>query len=130
MVSLCFYCLLLIYGCVGRKPQKVTRFGADPTVKATWRFIRSWICHNHKAYYSYVLLCAFSMYQFWWHVCIGYYKRRNHERSLPFAIQREIEWEKIKPADDDDDEYDEEDYGDEEGEEAPAAEAGEEEEEE
>lgn len=89
MVSECFSCLLLIYGCPGRKPQKVTRFGADPTVKATWRFIRSWICHNHKAYYSYVLLCAFSMYQFWWHMCIGYYRRRNHERSLEFAIQRE-----------------------------------------
>lgn len=68
------------------------------------------------------------MYQFWWHICIGYYRRRNHERSLEFAIQREREWEKIKPADDDD-EYDEEDYGDEEGE-APAEAAEEEEEEE
>ena len=42
---------------LGRKPQKVTRFGADPTVKATWRFIRTWVAQNHKLYYTYVLLC-------------------------------------------------------------------------
>jgi hypothetical protein len=42
---------------IGRKPQKVSRFGADPTVKATWRFIRSWIAQNHKLYYTYVVLC-------------------------------------------------------------------------
>ena len=42
---------------LGRKPQKVTRFGADPTVKATWRFIRTWIAQNHKLYYTYVALC-------------------------------------------------------------------------
>jgi hypothetical protein len=42
---------------LGRKPQKVSRFGADPTVKATWRFIRRWVAQNHKLYYTYVLLC-------------------------------------------------------------------------
>jgi hypothetical protein len=90
----------------GRKPAKVTRFGADPTVKATWRFIRSWVCHNHKLYYSYVILCAFSVYQFWWYTCVGYYRRRNHHRSLEFAIQKEKEWQLIKPKDED--EYEEE----------------------
>jgi len=45
---------------LGRKPQKVSRFGADPTVKATWRFIRRWVTQNHKLYYTYVLLCKFS----------------------------------------------------------------------
>lgn len=42
---------------LGRKPQKVSRFGADPTVKATWRFIRRWVAQNHKLYYTYVVLC-------------------------------------------------------------------------
>jgi len=42
---------------LGRKPQKVSRFGADPTVKATWRFIRRWVAQNHKLYYTYVLIC-------------------------------------------------------------------------
>ena len=42
---------------LGRKPMKTTRFGADPTVKATWRFIRRWIAQNHKLYYTYVMVC-------------------------------------------------------------------------
>merc|ERR1712166_1382102 len=32
---------------LGRKACKVGRLGADPTFKAMWRMIRSWICHNH-----------------------------------------------------------------------------------
>lgn len=95
---------------LGRKPQKVTRFGADPTVKATWRFIRSWICHNHKLYYSYVIACSFLVYQFWWYTCVGYYRRRNEHRSLQWAIQKEKEWDLIKPKEE---EYDDEDYDEE-----------------
>ena len=49
---------------LGRKPQKVTRFGADPTVKATWRFIRTWIAQNHKLYYTYVALCKLRLQSF------------------------------------------------------------------
>ena len=70
----------------GRKPAKVTRLGADPTWKMTWRLIRSWICHNHKIYYSYAITCAFLTYQFWWYNIVGYYRSRNWERSLPYAI--------------------------------------------
>ena len=40
----------------GRKPQKVSRVGADPTVKRFWRFVRHWITHNHKIYYTFVVL--------------------------------------------------------------------------
>ena len=76
--------------------------------------IRSWVCHNHKLYYTYVILCAMGVYNFWWNTCVGYYRRRNHHRSLEFAIQKEKEWQLIKPKDDDD--YGDEDYG----EEAPA----------
>jgi len=108
----------LIVLLTGRKPQKVTRFGADPTVKASWRFVRSWICHNHKAYYTYVIACSFVVYQFWWYTCVGYYKRRNHERSLEWAIQKEAEWDLMKPKEE---EYDEEDYGEEGAEVAEAA---------
>ena len=54
--------------------------------------IRSWVCHNHKLYYTYVILCAMGVYNFWWNTCVGYYRRRNHHRSLEFAIQREKEW--------------------------------------
>jgi len=86
----------------GRRPQKITRIGADPTWKASWRFIRSWICHNHKLYYTYILLTSMLTYNFWWYVCVGYYRSRNHERSLEYAIQAEKEWQLIKPKDDDD----------------------------
>merc|ERR1711967_189373 len=82
---------------LGRKPEKVSRLGADPTVKAMWRMIRSWICHNHKVYYSYVITVGFLAYQFWWMQCIGYYRRRNDHRSLATAIQREKEWDLNKP---------------------------------
>jgi len=68
-------------------------------------------------YYSFVILNACLVYQFWWHTCVGYYRRRNHHRSLEVAQQREREWELIKPKEE---EYGEEDYGDEDA----AAEAG------
>ena len=105
---------------LGRKPAKVWRIGADPTWKATWRLIRSWICHNHKVYYTCSIGVAFGVYQFWWYTLVGYYRQRNHHRSLEFAIQKEKEWEINKPKEE---EYDEEDYGDEAGE-AAAAEGG------
>jgi len=92
---------------LGRKPQKVSRFGASPVNKAAWRLVRSWVCHNHKLYYTYVILCAFGLYQFWWYTCIGYYRRRNHHRSLPYAQMMEKEWQLNKPKDED------EDYGEE-----------------
>ena len=103
-----------------RKPAKVSRLGADPNWKFMWRTIRSYICHNHKMYYSLVILNACAVYQFWWHTCVGYYRRRNHHRSLEVAQQREREWDLIKPKDDD---YGDEDYGDEEGDAAAEGEA-------
>ena len=112
-------CYLTYFDCIlVRKPPKVGRFGADPNVKLFWRTVRSWICHNHKLYYTYVLLVACGVYNFWWNTCVGYYRRRNYHRSLEFAIQAEKEWDLIKPKDDD------EDYGEEEGEEEAPAEGG------
>jgi len=102
---------------LGRKPQKVTRFGASPVNKGAWRMIRSWVCHNHKLYYTYVVLCAFGLYQFWWFTLVGYYRRRNAHRSLEFAQQKEAEWDLIKPKDEDD-------YGEEEEEVAAGGDAG------
>ena len=99
-----------------RKPAKTSRLGADPNWKFMWRTIRSYICHNHKLYYAFVIANACMVYQFWWHTCVGYYRRRNHHRSLEFAIQREKEWDLIKPK--------EEEYDDEDDEEEAAAEAG------
>ena len=99
--------------------------GADPTWKATWRFIGRWVCQNHKFYYTYVIGVAFGVYNFWSYLLVGYYKQRNYHRSLPYAIEREKEWEKIKPKDDDEDYYDEEgEEGAEEGGEEAAAEGG------
>lgn len=114
--------MLTLY--LGRKPQKTTAFGSSPAVQQFWRFTRSWICHNHKLYYTYVLCCSLVLYNAWWYTIIGYYRRRNYERSLEFAIQKEKEWQAIKPKEEDEDE----DYGEEvaaEGGEA-AAEASEE----
>jgi len=98
------------YPKMGRKPQKITRIGADPNVKAFWRFIRNWVTHNHKFYYTYVTLTAATIFTVWHNLLIGYYRRNNYERSLPFAKKAELEWEINKPPeDDDDDEEDEED---------------------
>lgn len=72
----------LIYA-VERKPQKITRFGADPKVKSFWRFVRSWICHNHKLYYTYVMVVALSAYNFWWYTLVGYYRQRNYTVRHP-----------------------------------------------
>jgi hypothetical protein len=94
-----------------------------------WRLIRSWVCHNHKVYYTVSIFWAFAVYQVWWHTLVGYYRQRNAHRSIEFAIQKEAEWEINKPKEE---EYDDEDYGDEAGAaaegEAPA-EGGDEEEE-
>ena len=43
---------------IGRKPQKVWGWNMDPTVQASWRFVRRWICQNHKLYYTGVMLSA------------------------------------------------------------------------
>lgn len=87
--------------------------GADPTWKAMWRLIRSWICHNHKIYYTYCIGVAVGTYNLWWHVIVGYYRQRNEHRSLAFAQRAEAEWEINKPK--------EEEYDDEEEEEEVAA---------
>lgn len=73
-----------------RKPQKITRFGADPKVKAFWRFIRSWVCHNHKLYYTYVMVVALSVYNFWWYTLVGYYRQRNYTVSETSLIKAEV----------------------------------------
>ena len=91
---------------IGRQPAKVTKFGADPTVKASWRFIRRWVCHNHKVYYTWMMLQAFLVYTVFFNGFVGYYKKRNYHRSLPVAIEREEQWAINKPKDEDD--YDEE----------------------
>ena len=70
--------------------------------------IRSWVCHNHKLYYSYVLLTACGIYNFWYIALIGYYKQRNHHRSLDVAIANEAHYQANKPAEDDDDDEEEE----------------------
>ena len=80
----------------------------DPTWKAMWRWIGVWICQNHKAWYAFTIACACGLYNFWYAVCIGYYKSRNHKRSLDYAIQMEAEWDLIKPKEDEDDDEEEE----------------------
>ena len=82
--------------------------------------IRSWICHNHKVYYTLSIFWAFAVYQFWWYSMIGYYRQRNAHRSLETAIARETWWEENKPKEE---EYDDEDDEEEAGE-AAAAEGG------
>ena len=55
--------------------------------------IRSWVCHNHKLYYFYVVASGFAVYNFWsWGLIEFYYKKRNATRSLDYAIQAEKEW--------------------------------------
>ena len=52
---------------------------------------------------------------------MNYYQRRNHHRSLEWAIQKEKEWDMIKPKDEDEEEEAAEEA-------TPAAEGGAEEE--
>jgi hypothetical protein len=47
------------------------------------------------------------VYNFWYAVLIGYYRQRNHHRSLEVAIQAEKEWAINKPKEEDDDEEEE-----------------------
>ena len=61
---------------------------------------------------------AFTVYNFWWYTMVGYYRQRNYHRSLEYAIQKEKEWDLIKPKDDD------EEYGDETGEGEEGSEEG------
>lgn len=91
-----------------RQPQKTNRYAQSAPVKAFWRGIRTYICHNHKAYYMYVLVSSFALYNVTWAIVIGNYRRENHHRGLEFAMQAEKEWQLIKPKDDDDDDEDEE----------------------
>ena len=63
------------------------------------------------------------MYNLWYSVLIGYYKKINYHRSLPYALDKERDWQANKPdddddelwGDDDDEEDDEEEGADEEG---------------
>ena len=77
-------------------------------MKAFWRFIRCWVTHNHKLYYSYVVLCAYGVYTFWSSTLISFYRARNYERSLGYAQLMEAEWEKNKPPEEEDDDDEEE----------------------
>ena len=60
-----------------------------------------------------------AMYNLIWYSSVGYYRYRNRERSLEFAIEQEKIWDEIKPKEE---EYDDEDYGDEDAGEVAAAE--------
>jgi len=96
---------------IGRQPSLTSQ---NATWNAMWRGIRSWVCHNHKLYYSYVILCGLTVYNFWWYVCVNYYRNRNWHRSLPVAevLEREaLMLKAIREAEE------EAAYGDEEGEE-------------
>ena len=90
----------------------------------SWRFIRRWVCHNHKIYYSYVILTSLLVYNFWFSVIVGYYRSKNYHRSLPYAIQREEEWQANKPDEDDDDLFGDDDEDDEDEEEGATEEDG------
>lgn len=111
---------------IGRKAPKVGFLGADPTWKASWRMIRSWVCHNHKIYYTVSIFWAFALYNIMWNGMVGYYRQRNHHRSLEWAINKEREWDLIKPKEE---EYDDEEDEDEASGDEAAAAGGEEEEE-
>ena len=65
-----------------------------------------------------------------WHSMIGYYRRRNEHRSLAWAINKEREWDLIKPKEEEYDEEEEEEGGEEAAGDAPAEGGGDDEEEE
>ena len=58
-------------------------------MKSFWRFIRNYLCHNAKLYYTYVLLVGMGAYNFhyWW--IVSYYRKKNYFRSLEYAIEAE-----------------------------------------
>ena len=48
-----------------------------------------------------MILCAFTVYNFWWYAVVGRYRRINAHCSLAYAIQKEKEWALNKPKDED-----------------------------
>jgi len=67
------------------------------------------------------------MWSLWWNMCVGYYRRRNYERSLPYAqmVEKAALAEKARREAEEEAMYGAE-YGEEEGgEEAAAEDAGE-----
>ena len=68
----------------------MSRLGADPRWKAMWRFLRTWVTHNHKIYYTYVLATACGVYNLWWNILIGYYRERNADVSSIYPIYHKI----------------------------------------
>ena len=70
---------------------------------------------------SLIVLGAIGVYQLYYAMVVGYYVNRNHHRSLEYAIMRENEWQKNKPADDDDDLFGDDDEEEDEAEAGDAA---------
>ena len=64
-----------------------------------------------------VIIGAIGVYQLYYAMVVGYYVNKNYHRSLEYAILREQEWQRNKPADDDDDDLfgDDDEEDDEEG---------------
>ena len=81
-------------------------------------------------YYTVSIFWAFAVYQVMWYSMVGYYRARNHHRSLEWAIQKEREWDLIKPKEEEYDDEEDESEDEAAGGEAPAAEGGDDEEEE
>ena len=73
---------------LGRQPKRMSMSSSGP-MKAFWRFIRNYICHNAKIYYTYVLLVGMGAYNFhyWW--IVSYYRKKNYFRSLEYAMEAE-----------------------------------------
>ena len=71
---------------LGRLPQKMTALGRSELYRQSWLFIRKWVCHNHKFYYTYLIGNAIIISYVMQTSFIKYYQSRNYERSLPFAI--------------------------------------------
>mmetsp|Transcript_11717 Transcript_11717/g.10351 ORF Transcript_11717/g.10351 Transcript_11717/m.10351 type:complete len:147 (+) Transcript_11717:3-443(+) len=109
---------------LGRQAQKVTNIGRSAAYKHFWRFTRRWVCHNHKLYYSYIILSALAVYNVYFAVVVGYYRSKNYTRSMEYAIMREEEWQKNKPAEDDDEWFGDDDEEGDDEEEGAAEDAG------
>eukprot|EP01017_Pseudomicrothorax_dubius_P000589 TRINITY_DN0_c219_g1_i2.p1 TRINITY_DN0_c219_g1~~TRINITY_DN0_c219_g1_i2.p1 ORF type:complete len:123 (+),score=39.84 TRINITY_DN0_c219_g1_i2:44-412(+) len=79
---------------LGRKPQIVSKFNADPKVKRFWRFFQRHIQKNPTLFQVYIFLNSFVIFHLCYDSWLFLYRLNNQHRSLDAAIATEKEFKR------------------------------------
>mmetsp|Transcript_64503 Transcript_64503/g.74985 ORF Transcript_64503/g.74985 Transcript_64503/m.74985 type:complete len:117 (-) Transcript_64503:194-544(-) len=81
---------------LGKRPQIVSKFNADPKVKAFWQ----WFGHNVRkqpvVWQSFILGCTFLYTSVCYWPWLKIYQSHNKKRSLDYAIAKEKEFKRTQ----------------------------------